>query len=80
MTDVVTVVPQSQVTDDSVSLDLQRERTHEYAADLGDGEPATVDLGVHTGFSVFKLGNETEDRIDKNDLILELLDALAAGE
>jgi DNA invertase Pin-like site-specific DNA recombinase len=79
MTDVVTVVRQSQGTDDSVSLELQREKTVELAADLGDEDPDRVDLGVRTGFSIFMHGNHSGDRIDADEQILTLLDDLTDG-
>jgi DNA invertase Pin-like site-specific DNA recombinase len=79
MTEVVTVVRQSQGTDDSVSLELQREKTDELAGDLGDENPTRVDLGVHTGFSIFMHGKDSEKRIDTDEEMLTLLDELTEG-
>jgi len=79
MADAVTVVRQSQGTDDSVSLELQREKTRELAADLGDDDPDRVDLGVRTGFSIFMHGNHSGERIDADEKMLTLLDDLTAG-
>jgi len=79
MTDVVTVVRQSQGTDDSVSLKLQREKTNELAVELGDEDPACVDLGVRTGFSIFMHGNHSGERIDGDEKVLTLLDDLTDG-
>jgi hypothetical protein len=79
MADAVTVVRQSQGTDDSVSLELQREKTAELAAALGDEDPDRVDLGVRTGFSIFMHGNHDGERIDADGKMLALLDDLMDG-
>jgi len=79
MTNVVTVVRQSQGADDSVSLELQREKTTELAADLGDENPDRVDLGVRTGFSIFMHGDHSGERIDGDERMLTLLDDLIGG-
>lgn len=79
MTDVATLVRQSQGTEDSISLELQREQTGSRARELGDHDPHRVDLGVHTGFSIF-VKRASQNRIDSNDAMLDLLDRLAAGE
>lgn len=78
MTNVATLVRQSQGSEDSISLELQREQTDERAAELGDDDPERVDLGVHTGFSIF-VKRPDQERIDDNEQVLGLLDDLAAG-
>jgi hypothetical protein len=79
MTDVVTVVRQSQGTDDSVSMELQREKTAELAAELGDNDPDCIDLGVRTGFSIFMHGDKNGERIDADEAMLGLLEDLSEG-
>lgn len=79
MTDVATLVRQSQGSEDSISLELQREQTDARAVELGDADPHRVDLGVHTGFSIF-VKHEDQERIDSNDDVLALLDRLAGGD
>ena len=79
MTDVVTVVRQSQGTDDSVSMELQREKTAELAVELGDDDPDCIDLGVRTGFSIFMHGDKNGERIDADEAMLGLLEDLSEG-
>jgi len=79
MTEVATLVRQSQGSEDSISLELQREQTMARALELGDDEPHRVDLGVHTGFSIF-VKQPDQERLDDNDQVLDLLDRLGAGE
>ncbi len=79
MTRVATLARQSQGSEDSISLELQREQTTARATELGDDDPHRVDLGVHTGFSIF-VKHEDQERIDSNDQVLDLLDQLAEGE
>lgn len=76
---VVCVVRQSQGTDDSLSLEEQRETTHELAEDLGDPDPEFVDLGNHTGFSIFVKTPE-QARLDANPRIQALETDLRNGE
>lgn len=71
-------IRKSQGGDDDVSLELQRERVPERAAELAEGVE-TVDLGVHTGFSVH-MKADAEERIDDHPSVRELLEALRAGE
>jgi len=79
MTEVATLVRQSQGSEDSISLELQREQTMARALELDDDEPHRVDLGVHTGFSIF-VKQPDQERLDDNDQVLDLLDRLGAGE
>jgi DNA invertase Pin-like site-specific DNA recombinase len=74
----VAFIRKSQGGDDDVSLELQRERVPEKAAELAD-DVERIDLGVHTGFSVHMKG-EGEERIDNNDDVLQLLESLRAGD
>ncbi|MDL0134745.1 recombinase family protein [Halobacterium salinarum] len=68
----------SQGDEDDVSLQLQRERVGDLADDLAD-DVETIDLGVHTGFSIHTK-DAGEERIDANDDVLGLLEDLRAGE
>jgi len=79
MTKVATLVRQSQGSDDSISLELQREQTTTRAEELGDDDPHRVDLGVHTGFSIF-VKQSDQQRIDDNDRVLNLLEGLGGGD
>jgi len=79
MTEVATLVRQSQGSEDSISLELQREQTIARGLELGDDDPHQVDLGVHTGFSIF-VKQRDQERIDNNEEVLNLLDRLGAGE
>lgn len=68
----------SQGDEDDISLELQREHVHDLASDLAD-EVEEIDLGVHTGFSIH-MRPDSEKRIDTNDEVLALLEAIRAGE
>jgi len=78
MSKAAVVIRQSQGTDDSVSLDLQREKVPALAGELAD-EVVTYDLGVHTGFSIHSKDRGAE-RIDANPQIEEFVDRLRAGD
>lgn len=83
VSNIVCIFRQSQGTDDSVSLELQRERVVELAAEMGEHDPDIIDLGVHTGFSVFMDSDGEEKkkkRIDTNEQILSLLEDLDDGK
>ena len=79
VTDCICVVRQSQGSEDSVSLEQQRETTQDLAADLGDDDPEMLDLGVHTGFSRFVKAEE-EQSLDANPGIQNLQTGLQNGE
>lgn len=72
------IIRQSQGTDDSVSLELQREQVPALAESLAD-ETHKVDLGNHTGFSIHTKDRD-EERIDAHPEIQKLLDDVEAGE
>jgi hypothetical protein len=61
-----------------MSLELQREKTRELAEDHGVDDVHTLDLGVHTGFSIhFK--PQDEERIDSNERVREELENIREG-
>lgn len=74
-------IRQSQGSDDSVSLDIQRDEVPELAAELAD-DVDLYDLGVHTGFSINSQQKTAEDdhRLDANNQVQTLLDWLEDGE
>lgn len=78
MTKAVYVIRQSQGTDDSVSLELQRDRVRELAESLAD-DTTKIDLGNHTGFSSLTKDLD-EERIDAHPEMQQLEDDLEAGE
>lgn len=78
MTRAAAFIRKSQGDEDDVSLTLQRDRVTALADDLAD-DVDTIDLGVHTGFSVHMRPN-AEERIDNNPDVLTLLEDLRAGE
>jgi DNA invertase Pin-like site-specific DNA recombinase len=71
-------IRKSQGDEDDVSLRLQRDRVGGLAEDLVD-DVEVIDLGVHTGFSIH-MRPESENRIDTNPDVLELLEGLRSGE
>ena len=71
-------IRKSQGGDDDVSLSIQREEVPALAESLAE-EVETVDLGVHTGFSIHMKGADDE-RIDAHPEVRRLLDDLRAGE
>lgn len=71
-------IRKSQGADDDVSLKLQREEVPALARDLAE-EVESVDLGVHTGFSIHMKG-AGEERIDAHPDVEELLADLRDGE
>lgn len=79
MTKVACVVRQSQGSDDSISLEHQRETTRELAAELGDDEPEMIDFGNHTGFSLF-VKTEEQQCLDSNPRSQMLQTGLQNGE
>jgi len=78
MSKAAALVRQSQGTEDSISLSLQRERVTALTADLAD-ETEMIDLGVQSGFSIHSWP-EKDDRIDQAPKMIALIDALRAGE
>ena len=71
-------VRKSQGGDDDVSLSIQREEVPALAETLAE-EVETVDLGVHTGFSIH-MKDADDERIDAHPEVHQLLDNLRAGE
>lgn len=71
-------IRKSQGDEDDVSLQLQRSRVGDLAADLAD-DVEEIDLGVHTGFSIH-MRPDSETRIDTHEDVLALLEDLRAGE
>lgn len=79
LADVVSIVRQSQGGEDSISLEVQRERVRELAEELGDPDPEIIDLGVHTGFSRFVKGDEGQT-LDAEPRIQALEKGLQNGD
>jgi len=79
MTDVVRVIRQSQGSEDSISLQQQRESTRELSDSLGAESLHTIDLDNHSGFSLFTK-NEDEKRLDAHPDIQSMIDGLRAGQ
>lgn len=71
-------IRKSQGDEDDVSLQLQREHVTDLADGLAD-DVETIDLGVHTGFSIH-MRPDSEDRIDTHEDVRALLEDLRAGE
>lgn len=71
-------VRKSQGGDDDVSLSIQREQVPALAETLAD-EVDTIDLGVHTGFSIH-MKDADDERIDAHPEVRQLLEDLRAGE
>lgn len=78
MSRAVAFIRKSQGGDDDVSLDLQRERVPSLAEDLAE-HVDTIDLGIHTGFSVH-MKPVDEERIDAHPEVESLLADLQAGK
>lgn len=78
MSKAAAVIRKSQGGDDDVSLNLQRDQVPALAGELAE-DVETVDLGVHTGFSIH-MKNAADERIDSNPQIVQLLDDLRAGK
>ena len=74
MSRAVCLIRQSQGTDDSVSLELQRKEIPELADEVD-----IIDLGIHTAFSSAPKKNH-EKRIDSNPQIQQLLKDLRDGK
>lgn len=75
-------IRKSQGGEDDVSLTLQREQVPALAADIAgvDVEAVeSIDLGVHTGFSIHSKA-ENDERIDANPAVEQLLADLRTGE
>lgn len=71
------VVRQSQGADDSISLELQREKVVELAQSVAD-EYDLLDFGVHSGFSVH-MGGTGGEKIDDHPMMQSLLSDLRGG-
>ena len=78
MSRAAALIRKSQGGDDDVSLKLQREEVPKLAGEHAEAVE-TIDLGVHTGFSIHMKGAD-EERIDAHPDIQELLTDLRAGE
>lgn len=74
MSRAVCLIRQSQGTDDSVSLELQRKEIPELADEVD-----IIDLGIHTAFSI-RSKEKHEKRIDSNPQIQQLLKDLRDGK
>lgn len=82
MTRAAAFFRKSQGGDDDVSLQLQREEVPAAAAEavgVDVQDVATIDLGVHTGFSVHTKAVD-EERVDAHPEVEALLGDLRAGE
>lgn len=80
MSSAVRILRSSQGNEDKVSLDVQDKVTTELADEHNGTINRSIDLGIHTAFSAFVRGPESENRIDNNEEIQELLEELHAGE
>jgi DNA invertase Pin-like site-specific DNA recombinase len=80
MSSAVRILRSSQGDENKVSLDVQDDKTVELAEDLDTTIERTIDLGIHTAFSAFVRGTDTDNRIDANPEIQELLEELRTGE
>jgi DNA invertase Pin-like site-specific DNA recombinase len=78
MSRAAAVYRQSQGDEDSVSLELQREKVHELAAQHAD-DVIEFDLGNHTGFSLH-MKPDADERIDNHPKVKSLLDLMENGE
>lgn len=72
------VIRQSQGTDDSISLEQQREQVRALAEQLAE-QTERYDFGNFTGFSI-RTKEPHEPRIDAHPQMLDLLEKLRAGE
>lgn len=74
-------IRQSQGSDNSVSLEMQRDEVPILAERLAD-EVEICDLGVHTGFSINSAQKTVEDdnRLDANPKVQETKKRLESGE
>lgn len=79
-TTAAAVYRSSQGDEKKVSLDVQRAKGPELSNQLGADLTREVDLGIHTGFSAFTKGIDTEDRIDNHPEIQELLEEIRASK
>jgi hypothetical protein len=79
MTAVACIIRQSQGSDDSISLEDQRESVPALANDLGDDDPDIFDYGVHTGFSRF-VKTEEQQSLDANPRTQTLETGLQNGD
>ncbi|WP_152421842.1 recombinase family protein [Halorubrum saccharovorum] len=79
MSDVVRVIRQSQGSEDSISLQQQRESTRELSEELGAESLDTIDLGNTSGFSLFYKDPDDEGRLDANSEMKQLIAGLRAG-
>jgi len=77
-TRAVRFIRKSKGQDDDVGLQQQREKTKKIAEELAD-EHDTVDLGIHTGFSIHERAPD-EPRIDANEEVQQLLEDLGDGK
>lgn len=80
MSSAVRVLRSSQGEEDKVGLDVQDEETREIADNLDTEITRTIDLGIHTAFSAFVRGPDSDNRIDANEEIQQLIEELHAGE
>jgi hypothetical protein len=78
MSRAVCIYRQSQGTDDSVSLSIQREEVRALADELAD-DIDEIDLGVHTGFSSLTKDLD-EDPVDMHPEMQSLEDDLRDGK
>jgi len=79
MTDVVRVIRQSQGTEDSISLQQQREKTRALAENLDADLIDTVDLNNHSGFSLFRK-DPGDERLDSHPEVQKMIEGLRAGQ
>jgi len=77
-THALAFIRRSQGDEDGASLRLQRDQVPELADELADSID-TVDLGVHTGFSILSR-DEGDPRIDANDEVLKAVERVRNGE
>lgn len=71
-------IRKSEGSNDSVSLELQRDRVPKLAEEVAD-DYDNLDLGIHTGFSAHVKPPEDDNRLDANEDVLSAVDDLRNG-
>jgi len=74
------ILRSSQGDENKIGLEVQDEVTTTLADDLDTTIDRTIDLGIHTAFSAFVRGPDSDNRLDNNEEIQELIEELHAGE
>lgn len=80
MSSAVRILRSSQGDENKIGLEVQDEVTSTLADDLDTTIDRTIDLGIHTAFSAFVRGPDSDNRLDNNEEIQKLIEELHAGE